>query len=211
MTPQYFKGKANEIKMDNVVVPIMDQIALSKDQYFAQAFSVTDFLLMLYDSGRMPFSDRIAREAFIPFLNQSIANANFIGTYESYIFLIRSIFGADSGIFFEEVTPGVLTLTISSSNSSEFVFVAREIVDGAYVETEIITSEGENLAFAGFPGIESEAELKSLLAEFTPAPIFADITLIFFSTALFLVEDDDGEFTIVDHENNDIIFFELGG
>ena len=211
MTPQYFKGDAIERKVDQATVPIMDIISLARDQFSDDALEAESFLLMLYDEGRMPFSDRIPRAAFISFLKECIANASFIGTFESYIFLIKSIFGEESSVFFEQVTPGVLTMTASSSNSVSFDFVARETSGGAYEFFEIITHAGENIEFAGFPGIESEAELGRLIAEFVPAGIFADITLVLFSTSLFLVETGDGDFTIVDDQNNDIIFFELGG
>jgi hypothetical protein len=211
MTPQYFKGDADEVKMDAVGSPVMDLAGAALDQFFDEAFDSAGFLLMLYDEGRMPFSDRIPREAFIGFLVECIANANFLGTYESYIFLVNSVFGAGSSVFFEEVSPGVLTMTVSASNSVEFDFQVREFSDGAYETFLIVTANDENIEFVGFPGIESEAELSQLLSEFVPAGIFPDITLVLFSTSLFLIEDDDGEATIVDELNNDIIFFELGG
>lgn len=212
MTPEYFKGDADEIKMDTSGSGPIDTIALALDQFFDEAFECSEFLLMLYDEGRMPFSDRVPREAFVNFLVQCIANANFIGTYESYLFLVNGIFGQGSSIFFEETDPGVVTMTISSEATTRFGFIVREISSGGdYEYFDIVTSNNETLEFVGFPGIDSEAELKRLLAEFIPAGIYADITLIFFSTSLFLVEDDDGESTIVDELNNDIIFFELGG
>lgn len=190
----------------------MDLTGNALDQYFNQAFESAEFLLMLYDEGRMPFSDRIPREAFISFLLEAMANANFIGSHESYIFLITRIFGAGSEVFFDpDHDPGVLKLTASATNTYNYDFIAREFIDGAFVESNIVTDIGEQLEFAGFPGIESEAELKLLLSEFVPAGIYPDITLIIFSVSLFLVEDVDGESTIVDDLNNDIIFFELGG
>lgn len=212
MTPQYFKGNADEIKIDTCGKDILDIQGLSLDQFFEGAFDSAAFLLMLYDEGRMPFSDRIPREAFVDFLIECIANANFIGSYESYLFLVTRIFGAGSTVFFEETAPGVLTMTISSESTLRSTFVVREFnAEGGYDFFDIVTSFGETLEFVGFPGIESESELNQLLAEFIPAGIYPDITLVFFSTSLFLVEDVDGESTIVDELDNDIIFFELGG
>lgn len=211
MTPQYFKGDATEIKYYQSGSDIMDLQAGFLNEFFDNAFDNAAFLLMLYDEGRMPFSDRIPREAFISFLIECIANVNFIGSYESYIFLITRIFGAGSSVFFEETAPGVLTLTASATNTIDYDFVVRELIDGEYVISQITTELDELVEFAGFPGIESEAELKQLLAEFVPAGIFPDITLIIFSISLFLVEDDDGFATVIDDQNNDIIFFELGG
>lgn len=211
MTPQYFKGNADEIKIDTCGSQIMDLTSESLDQFFDECFDTVDFLLMLYDEGRMPFSDRIPREAFVAFLIECIANANFIGTYESYIFLVNRIFGAGSSVFFGAISAGTLEMQVSSSNSIGFDFVARELNEaGSYDFFEIITHLGENISFVGFPSIESEAELKQLLSEFIPAGIYPDITLVLFTTSLFLVSDG-GDFTIIDDQANDIIFFELGG
>jgi hypothetical protein len=211
VTPQYFKGDATEIKYYQSGSDIMDLQAGFLDEFFEGAFDNAVFLLMLYDEGRMPFSDRIPREAFISFLIECIANVNFIGSYESYIFLITRIFGAGSSVFFEETAPGVLTLTASATNTIDYDFVVREVIDGEYVVSELVTELDEQLIFAGFPGIESEAELNQLLSEFVPAGIYPDITLIIFSTSLFLVEESSVQSTIIDELNNDIIFFELGG
>lgn len=188
----------------------MDATGQALDSFFDEAFDCAAFLLMLYDEGRVPFSDRVPREAFVQFLIECIANANFIGTYESYIFLINAIFGANSGVFFEVTAAGVLTMTVSATNTVESGFQTRELIDDQYVTSDIITNLGEELVFTGFPGINSEAELKQLLSEFVPAGIFQDIAMVIFSTSLFLVEDG-GEATIVDDQANDIIFFQLGG
>lgn len=210
MTPQYFKGDAKEIKFDTVGKGPIDLTGLALDQFYDEAFDCAEFLLMLYDEGRVPFSDRVPRDAFVSFLIQCIANANFIGTYESYIFLVNGIFGEGSSIFFGTPVAGKITMIISSSSTANFTFVARELIDGGYEYFDMVTGDGETLEFVGFPGIESEAELQQLLAEFIPAGIYADITLVIFTTFLFAV-DDGGDFTISDDLGNDIIFFELGG
>ena len=210
MSPQYFKGDADELKFDASGAEIMDFTSGELDSFLDGCFEAADFLLAMYDDGRMPFSDRIPRAAFIGFLIECIANANFVGSHESYIFLINSIFGGGSSVFFEHDTPGVLTMTVSATNTVDYDFVFREFIDGAYVTSQAVTFNGELLEFTGFPGIESEAELKKLLAEFVPAGIYPDISLIIFTTSLFLV-DDGGSYTITDELFNDIIFFELGG
>lgn len=211
MTPQYFKGTAEELKIDAAAAPIFNLLSLDKDHFRDGAFDAIDFLLMLYDEGRMPFSDRIPREAFVAFLLEAIANATFIGSHESYIFLVDRIFGAGSSVFFDPAhAPGVLKMQVSASSSVGYTFLAREFNGTSYDTFEIITAAGEELEFSGLPGIESESELVSLLSEFVPAGIYPDITLIIFATSLFAV-DDGGYFTLVDDENNDIIFFEIGG
>lgn len=206
MSVQYFKGDETELKFYQAGAPLMDAISLDLTSFSEEAYAAADFLLMLYDEGRFPFSDRVPREAFVAFIMGCISNSNFIGTYESYIFLIQSIFGAQSTIFFDETDPGKLNLTVSTSSSLEFDFV---VLDGSTITT-LLTADGETLSLFGIAGIENEAELNALLAEFVPAGIYPNIELVLFSTSLFLV-DDGGDYTIVDDDANDIIFFELGG
>ena len=206
MSVQYFKGDETELKFYNSAAPLMDATSADLSAFSEDAYLAADFLLMLYDAGRFPFSDRVPRAAFVSFIKGCISNSNFIGTYESYIFLVKSIFGADSEVFFEETDPGVLNMTVSTTSSVAFDFV---VLDGSTITT-LLTAEGETLSLFGIAGIENEAELNALLAEFVPAGIYPNIELVLFSTSLFLV-DDGGDYTIVDDDANDIIFFELGG
>lgn len=206
MSVQYFKGDDQELKFYESAAPLMDATSADLSRFSEGAYTAADFLLMLYDEGRFPFSDRVPREAFVAFILGCISNSNFIGTYESYIFLVQSIFGAQSLISFDETDPGVLNMTVSTSSSLAFDFV---VLDGSTIYS-LVTAEGETLSLFGIAGIENEAELNALLAEFVPAGIYPNIELVLFSTSLFLV-DDGGDYTIVDDDANDIIFFELGG
>lgn len=210
MEPQFFKGDALERQMEEAGRSPFIQLSADRDDYFDGAYESAPFLLMLYDSGRMPFSDRVPRDSFVDFLRQAIPNFQVTGTFEAYLFIIKSIFGAESDIFFEVLGPGKLDMVVSSPVSTEFEMIAIEYVDGTKVESSIVTNEGFNIAFRGVSGIDSEAKLKQLLAELIPAGLYVTITLGFFNIFFFEALDGGDLFEILDHEGNQIVFFETG-
>ncbi len=204
---QNFKGDTAELNIEAAGKPAFDVCSLALDEFFDQAYNTSDFLLALYDEGRMPFSARIPRSSFVAFIRQALQTFHVTGTFESYIFIVNAIFGSGSQILFDVTGPGELEMVINAAASLDFDFVGREFVDGEYVAIDMITSIGEGIQFSGLSGIDSEAGLKSLLSELVPAGISPDISLVFFTLSYFI--SDAGDF-MLDHLGNQIVFFELG-
>lgn len=204
---QKFKGDQIELDMESAGSLPFDICSTALDEYFDGCYEASDFLLALYDSGRMPFSDRIPRDSFVAFIKQAIPNFPVTGSFESYIFIIQSIFGAGSGILFDVPAPGKLSLLVNAASSLEFDAEVREFVGTSYEYSDIITSDGFGLQFRGISGIDSEAKLAQLLAELIPAGVFTNITLAFFALYSFATNTGD---LIVDSSNNQIVFFETG-
>ncbi len=205
MITQKFKGDDTELKMEAAAKPAFDSVSLGLDRFMADGYNASPFLLMLYDEGRAPFSDRVPREAFVEFIKEALTRFPFTGTFESYIFIIEAIFGAGSGVIFDVPAPGKLEMLVNASSSVEFPLLFREIVDGAEVEGNIVTSDGDIFTASGISGIDSEFELEMMLAEIIPAGIFPTVTLAFFSLYNFVDDVDDG---IVDELGNQIVFIE---
>ena len=204
---QYFKGDESELKMYNAGLPAFESVIQSLDQYYLNAYSASNFLLMLYDSGRMPFADRVPRETFVAFILQAIPNFPSTGTFESYIFILKSIFGDATEVLFEVPAPGKLNILVDAESSLFFNWIAREFIDGLYVESNLVTQSGDQLELTGVSGIESQAQLISLLTEIIPQGIFTDIDLQVFDIYDWITLD--GLDTIVDKDGNKIVFFEI--
>lgn len=208
---QRFKGDETELQIEAAGEVAFDVCKTSLDEFYADAFEASDFLLSLYDEGRMPFSDRIPRNAFVDFLRKAIPQFPVTGTFESYLFIIEALFGAGSDVQFTVPAPGKLQISVSATSAISFEFVGREVVDGAYVEVEMIDSDGEILEFRGISGIDSEAKLDGLLSELIPAGIYPEIELIFFTLSSFVGDDGAGGVDfMVDHDGNQLVFFEIG-
>ncbi len=208
---QNFKGDAKELKMQAVAGSILDTTDIALDEFYLSGFDCDAFILTLYDDNRMPFSERIPRDAFASFIKQAMSQFPFTGTFESYLFILRGIFGSESEIFFDVPSPGNLEIEVNAVSALEFDFVARELVDSEYVFYNMVDYDDNQLVFRGIAGIETASELELLFSEIMPAGINPDIGLTFYSFFTFLAWDDDGEYDMVDHLDNSIIFREIGG
>jgi hypothetical protein len=209
---QNFKGDETELKLKSVAMPAFNLTLNSLNDMFENASNSEVFLLSLYDEGRMPYAQRVKREVFVPFIRKALENFPFVGTFDSYIFILREIFGADSDLFFEISDPGKFSVSVNASVDILFEAIAREHDNGVYTFFDLITSDGDNLVYKGLSGIETEAELYLLFAEIMPAGIVPTISLDFFLKSVFYGEDDSGEFDMLTSFNDNIIFIEvLGG
>ena len=210
---QNFKGDPTELKMQAVVDPLLDVTDVSLDEFYSDGFESTPFLLAMYDDKRMPFSDRINRDAFVDFVKQAFKNFPVTGTFESYLLLLSQIFGSNSEVVFSVPAAGKLGIDIAAISSSEFDFIGREFVGGVFSYFDMIDSDGNILTFRGVPGIDTEYELALLFSEIMPAGIFPIISLSFYGY-YFFVADADGDDTLydmVDYNGDQIIFREIGG
>lgn len=208
---QNFKGDNLELKFQSVGNPIFDLADSSLDDFYSEGFESTPFLLMLYDEGRMPFSNRIPREAFVDFIKQALKRFPVTGIFETYLFVLRSLFGEMSEINFEIPSPGKLEIDINAIASTTFDFIGREFIDGSYTFFNIVDEDGNILQFRGIPGLSTEYELYLLFSEIMPAGIVPVIALTFYSFFDFIAWDDFGNYEMIDNLGNNIILREIGG
>lgn len=208
---QNFKGDALELKMQSIAEPVFDQTDLALDEFYSGGFDSNAFLLMLYDDKRMPFSERIARESFIQFISSALTNFPFIGTFDSYLFILTAIFGADSDIQFDVPAAGKLDIAIESYSEVTFDFLVRELVDGEYVFYTLSTFEDDDIVLRGVPGIQNEYEMNLMFSEIIPAGIYYTFTLNFKVKSFWISEEGGDFFDMTDYLGNQIIFIELGG
>ncbi len=205
MITQKFKGDQTELKMEAAATGAFDVCNVGLDDFSEGAYHGAPFLLEMYDSGRMPFADRVPRDSFVAFIEEALVRFPFTGTFESYIFILQAIFGEGSGVLFEVPGPGKIEIAVNAASSLSFDWEGREISGGSAEDFDIVDHLGNQIVFGGVAGIDSESELQMLLAEIIPAGVFAAVTLAFF--ALFNFVDDEDN-SIVDHLGNQIVFIE---
>lgn len=201
------KNDAVEAKVSAVPEAALSVIDTAQDEFFEGAPTCAAFLLSLYDAGRLSFSDRIGREYFLSFFRELVANAEELGSFEVILFVLRAVFGEDTEIFFEVPAPGKLEIDIASYDDMLFSVVGVD-EDG---ETALISEEGDEIIGSQVLGIETEAELRNLLAEIVIGGVYFTPSINFF-TRYFLVADEGGDpIDVVDDEGNQIIGTEIGG
>lgn len=209
MTPEKFKrSDPKEQKIDDVFAPVMDQVGQGLDAFYAAGYNSAPWLLQLYDTKRVPFADRIGRDAFVPFIREALQRFPVIGTFDTHLFILWAIFGLDSEITFTVPIAGVLNIDVNATSSLEFEWVGYDD-EGTF---EIVDESGEAIVFRGIAGIETQEELELLFAEILPGGISPHFTLTFFSLSDWIAEySADTYDDMVDGSAEQLIFKEIGG
>jgi hypothetical protein len=212
MRVQNFKpNDETELKMQAIGDPAFNLTSAALDEFYAGCYDCSPFLLMLYDEKRMPFSNRIPRAAFVDFVKEALIQFPVTGTFESYIFVLLSVFGSTTDIGFTIPDPGKLHIDVMAIAETESVFLGREFLGGtSYEFFEMTDDDGNILIFRGVPGISTEYELNLLFAELIPTGISPTITLGFFTRYAWVAEEPGPEFyNMVDYFDNQIVFYEV--
>lgn len=210
MLTQKFKGDSLELQMETVGASATDFVSAALDQFEAGGFSASDFLLMLYDEGRMPFSNRIPRESFVSFYREALLNFPVTGTFDAYQFILKKVFGDSTEVLFEVPAAGKLEILVNAGSEVEFDAFVTLLQSGAFVDYDLVDSLGNNIVFRGISGIDTEYKLQLLLSELIPAGVFTTFTLSFFRLYVFEGLDGSGAFDVLDSNGDNIVFFEIG-
>jgi hypothetical protein len=199
---QKFKGDTTELKMEAAAGPAFDLTSTALDEYFDGAYDSDPFLLMLYDSGRMPFSDRVPRDTFPAFMRQAVPNFPYTGTFDSYLFILNAVFGDGSLIYFEVLGNGKIHIQVNASSAVAEDAIFRD----SSGDSDFADDLGNTIIFYSILGITTEYRLRQLLAEMIPAGLYPVVELAFFSIDRFIVEDLGVDYEVVDHAGNSIVF-----
>lgn len=174
---QYFKGDDNEKKIYESGKPILDNLSLQKDEFLEDAYAAAVLGDVLYDSKRSPLANAIAKNIFRISFSEVFAAFVVAGTFESYITVFKKIFGDDVGISFTVPAAGKLNIDITATGVELSPFVARKVVDNAYVFDHVVDDELDQIVFQTIKGFTSQYELEQMLFEMVPAGIFTNISL----------------------------------
>lgn len=177
MTPQFYKGDERELKFYNSGAGILDDLSFQKDLFFDEAFTTYALGEIIWDSGRSPLANAIPRKIFRESFSAIFDSFLIAGTFESYILVFKKIFGDDVDITFTVPAPGKLNIDIIAAGVEISDFLAREIVDNAYVFYDVVDDEDDEIVFQTVKGFETEYELNQMLFELVPAGIYTNITL----------------------------------
>lgn len=176
---QYFKGDADELKMDAVSEPIITDLSLQRSLFFAGAYETAPLGDLIFDNNLSPLANAIPRAIFRLAFKEIFEAFIDVGTVEAYITVFKKIFGDNVGLTFTVPAPGKLNVVILAQGFELNTFVARYIANNAYVFDEVVTWDGDNIAFQTLQGLTSEYEVEQMLFEMVPAGIFTTITLTF--------------------------------
>lgn len=177
---QRFKtNDPTEPQVYNLLLPILETLGLDRDTFFDEAFETFGLGGVLYDLDRDPIADVVTRDVYqngYPAIHELFTRP---GTFEFYISVFRKIFSDDVDVQFQIPDPGKLNIIVSAFTFQTFNLTAREIVDDAYVNSPLVTSDTNDFIMVqGVKGIKTQEEIEGLLSEISAYGVYTTVELV---------------------------------
>lgn len=176
---QYFKRNDDlEKKVADCFDPILTSLSLERTDFYDGANAAQPLGEVLKNLKRDPMVGVISDEVYVTSFSAIHELFTRPGTFEFYLQLFRKIWGDSVDVEFTVPSPGVLNINIEAVEAISYRFIARRIVDNAYIYEPVIDDVGDNIVFQGTIGLKTQAEVDLLMKEISPANIFTTATLV---------------------------------
>ncbi len=165
---QYFKGDDVEIKLSGSAQAVFQNLQTELTAWFNDAYNSAGLGAILYDNNLVPLSQTIARDVFIKNYGEILRRWEYVGSFESYLYVFMQIFGPKTQITFEKLAPGALKIYIVTDQTGFINWLSQKA-------QEIRTRSGRPLMFKQVLGIENFYEVQGVLDSLNPAGIYLEV------------------------------------
>lgn len=165
---QYFKGDDVEIKLSGSAQAVFQNLQTELTAWFNDAYDGAGLGAILYDNNLVPLSQTIARDVFIKNYGEILRRWEYVGSFESYLYVFMQIFGPKTQINFERLRPGALKIYIVTDQTGFINWLSQKA-------QEIRTQSGQPLMFKQVLGIENFYEVQGVLDSLNPAGIYLEV------------------------------------
>lgn len=165
---QYFKGDDVEIKLSGSAQAVFQNLQTELTAWFNDAYNSAGLGAILYDNNLVPLSQTIARDVFIKNYGEILRRWEYVGSFESYLYVFMQIFGPQTQITFEKLAPGALKIYIVTDQTGFINWLTQQ-------GQEIRTQSGQPLMFKQVLGIENFYEVQGVLDSLNPAGIYLEV------------------------------------
>lgn len=165
---QYFKGDDVEIKLSGSAQAVLQNLQTELTAWFNDAYDGAGLGAILYDNNLVPLSQTIARDVFIKNYGEILRRWEYVGSFESYLYVFMQIFGPNTQITFEKLAPGALKIYIVTDQTGFINWLTQQ-------GQEICTQSGQPLMFKQVLGIENFYEVQGVLDSLNPAGIYLEV------------------------------------
>lgn len=165
---QYFKGDDIEIKLSGSARAVFENLQAELTAWFNDAYNSAGLGAILYDRNLVPLSQTIARDVFIKNYGEILRRWEYVGSFESYLYVFMQIFGPQTQITFEKLAPGALKIYIVTDQTGFINWLTQQ-------GQEIRTQSGQPLMFKQVLGIENFYEVQGVLDSLNPAGIYLEV------------------------------------
>lgn len=177
MTQAFKPNDALEAKVTLALSSGFDVVGSELTEFYDNAYSCQQLGATLWDADADPMAGPVSRESFLLCFQAIHLLFTRPGTFEFYLGVFRAIWGEDVDVEFVVPAPGKLEIDIEALAVSEDLFMARSIVDNAYVYDEVVDDNGDNIVFQVPTGIQTQQEVDALMKELYPAGLWVETTL----------------------------------
>ncbi|MGB2579397.1 hypothetical protein AAIR98_001316 [Elusimicrobium simillimum] len=176
MTQFFYKDNV-ELKFYGAAEDVFSKLKDELSLWFEKAYSDEQFGGVLYDNAVTPLTGVVARDIFVKHFNQIFEMWRYGGTFESYLYVFRHIFGEESQITFERAAPAHLKINIVSSKTGYFEWIVNKKVDNNIVDSGAIVERKDSLPvfFQQQLGITDFREVQGILNSLNPSGIFLEV------------------------------------
>lgn len=164
---QHFKGDDLELKIEGTSKEVFSHLLSELSKWFDNAYQSAGLGAILYDNELMPLSRTIARDIFIKNYGQILEKWEYIGSFESYLFVFMQIFGPSTIINFEKLAPAALKIDITTNQTELSKWLAK-LGTNDYVSDHL----GNHINLRSLSGIGDFYEVQSVLDSLNPAGIY---------------------------------------
>lgn len=164
---QNFKGDDLELKISGSAQEVFNTLLNELSKWFDHAYESAGLGAILYDNNLVPLARTMARDVFIKNFGQILEKWEYIGSFESYLFVFMQIFGPSTIINFEKLAPAALKINITTNQTDLFKWLAK-LGSADYVSDH----SGNNINFRAVTGIGNFYEVQSVLDSLNPAGIY---------------------------------------
>ncbi|MGN0024132.1 MAG: hypothetical protein ACI351_01725 [Candidatus Avelusimicrobium sp.] len=166
---EYFTGDKSEKKIVSCAGSLFQILEGEVRAFFQNAYNAEGLGRVLYDAGLAPLSNILPRDTFAGTMNALFEKFRTAGTFESYISVFKTIFGADTGVVFEVLGKAQLRINITAKRAGTRLW-------GTLDEKLVKDKAGKVFAFQRTVKSGDYYEARQVLTILTPGGIYLEVT-----------------------------------
>ena len=173
MSHQNFNGDNLEMKFCGAFDAVFDDIKSALTQFIEECYGAKALGYTLYDSGAAVLDGVVARDVFADYYDDIFRQFPYGGTFESYLFILKRIFGEQAEISFEILASAALRINIKSDKNAFFKWV-----ESILSETAISDENGNVIHFRWALGDMDYYKVWSVLNIFKNPGVYLEFNII---------------------------------
>lgn len=170
---QPFKGDETELKLSGAAREVFAALVDDLRAWCAGTYEGRGLGALLYDDNLTEIAGKISRDVFIKNYGTILAQWEYPGCFESYLYVLRSVFGPEVEVSFTRLAPGALGIEVVAYRNQMYRWLAQR----GQTDYSVTDKSGAKLCFLLPIATLSAGQVMAVLETLIPAGIFVDLTL----------------------------------